>query len=365
MINDSDSQSVDSWWGEPTIRNQSSTETGDGQKGGMKEHTSGAESSSNTRSPSGTPANGSEWDPTALPSRIPLQQQAAAHSAQRSSVASAPPSRINPLPDSKRIGFATVPRHTSPPVKSVWTESDANPAQNSSSPPRAAQPPTQSSSREGAEVRRSGGGGGSSGGRGGAGGGRGTGGGGSGSGGRGVLTSNGTAPAEAVPAAEPSKARRYLDRIEGLKATAPDNGAADMEGDDWDSDGRTPIVVSTGNIADDGPQHSKDHPGLLAAAKEGGKSGDIAARALPKASHTKVKTATFIKSSTALDQCPPPRFPEFAVIGRSNVGKSSLINSLTSQNGLAKTSKTPGESSRFYSFLVCDRDLGPGLPSAG
>ena len=67
-----------------------------------------------------------------------------------------------------------------------------------------------------------------------------------------------------------------------------------------------------------------------------------AAGLLPVASHTKVKSATFIKSSTALDQCPPARFPEFAVIGRSNVGKSSLINSLTAQHGLAKTSKTPG-----------------------
>ena len=63
---------------------------------------------------------------------------------------------------------------------------------------------------------------------------------------------------------------------------------------------------------------------------------------LPAASHSRVKSATFVKSSTALDQCPPPRYPEFAVIGRSNVGKSSLINALTSQSSLAKVSKTPG-----------------------
>ena len=43
-----------------------------------------------------------------------------------------------------------------------------------------------------------------------------------------------------------------------------------------------------------------------------------------------------------VDQCPPETFPEFAVIGRSNVGKSSLINMLTGQKGLAMVSKTPG-----------------------
>lgn len=50
-----------------------------------------------------------------------------------------------------------------------------------------------------------------------------------------------------------------------------------------------------------------------------------------------------MKSSTSLEQCPPARLPEFAVIGRSNVGKSSLINLLTGQKALAAVSKTPGE----------------------
>ncbi len=49
-----------------------------------------------------------------------------------------------------------------------------------------------------------------------------------------------------------------------------------------------------------------------------------------------------MKSSTALEQCPPARLPEFAVIGRSNVGKSSIINLLTGQKALALVSKTPG-----------------------
>ncbi len=56
----------------------------------------------------------------------------------------------------------------------------------------------------------------------------------------------------------------------------------------------------------------------------------------------RVKKAAYVKSSVTLSQCPKPKLPEFAVIGRSNVGKSSLINMLTGQGGLAKVSKTPG-----------------------
>ena len=54
--------------------------------------------------------------------------------------------------------------------------------------------------------------------------------------------------------------------------------------------------------------------------------------------------AVFVKSSASVKQCPPDRLPEFALIGRSNVGKSSLINTLTESPGLAKVSKEPGES---------------------
>jgi hypothetical protein len=65
---------------------------------------------------------------------------------------------------------------------------------------------------------------------------------------------------------------------------------------------------------------------------------------LPEPTHSRVKTATFIKSSTKLPECPPVKFPEFAVIGRSNVGKSSLINMITGTKGLALVSKEPGGS---------------------
>ena len=63
---------------------------------------------------------------------------------------------------------------------------------------------------------------------------------------------------------------------------------------------------------------------------------------LPQPRQTRVRTAEFVKSSVAVGQCPPARFPEFAIIGRSNVGKSSLINMLTGRTSLAMVSKTPG-----------------------
>lgn len=68
---------------------------------------------------------------------------------------------------------------------------------------------------------------------------------------------------------------------------------------------------------------------------------------LPPPLNSNVRKASFIKSSTRVADCPPDRLPEFAFIGRSNVGKSSLINSLTNNDKLAKVSKEPGESSRL------------------
>ncbi|KAK9833597.1 hypothetical protein WJX84_010058 [Apatococcus fuscideae] len=73
---------------------------------------------------------------------------------------------------------------------------------------------------------------------------------------------------------------------------------------------------------------------------------------LPKASHTKVKTAEYVGSAVKLTQCPPPKLPEFAIIGRSNVGKSSLINMLTGRASLALTSKTPGKTQCINHFII-------------
>jgi len=65
-----------------------------------------------------------------------------------------------------------------------------------------------------------------------------------------------------------------------------------------------------------------------------------------------IKSATFVASSDKLSQCPPGNKPEFAFIGRSNVGKSSLINMLVSQKGLAKTSSTPGKTQLINHFII-------------
>ncbi len=66
----------------------------------------------------------------------------------------------------------------------------------------------------------------------------------------------------------------------------------------------------------------------------------------------KIKEALFAGSSTRISERPKQVFPEFAFIGRSNVGKSSLINMLTGRKGLAKTSRTPGKTQLVNHFLI-------------
>ena len=65
-----------------------------------------------------------------------------------------------------------------------------------------------------------------------------------------------------------------------------------------------------------------------------------------------VHTAEFIVSNTQADRCPPPDRPEFAFTGRSNVGKSSLINLIANRKSLAKTSGKPGKTQTINHFLV-------------
>jgi GTP-binding protein len=65
-----------------------------------------------------------------------------------------------------------------------------------------------------------------------------------------------------------------------------------------------------------------------------------------------INTATYVISSPKVENCPKPDMPEYAFIGRSNVGKSSLINMLTGQNKLAKTSNTPGKTQLINHFLI-------------
>lgn len=65
-----------------------------------------------------------------------------------------------------------------------------------------------------------------------------------------------------------------------------------------------------------------------------------------------IKSAEFVISNTDYKKCPDSRLPEYAFIGRSNVGKSSLINMLTNKNGLAMTSSKPGKTLLINHFII-------------
>ena len=79
----------------------------------------------------------------------------------------------------------------------------------------------------------------------------------------------------------------------------------------------------------------------------------------------KISTATFLSSSPDLKHCPKTDLPEFAFIGRSNVGKSSLINLLTGRKNLAKTSQTPGKTRLINHFSINDEWMLVDLPGYG
>ena len=78
-----------------------------------------------------------------------------------------------------------------------------------------------------------------------------------------------------------------------------------------------------------------------------------------------LKEASFVKSSSQPSECPKPDRPEYAFIGRSNVGKSSLLNMLVGRNSLAKTSSTPGKTQLINHFDVDDTWYLVDLPGFG
>lgn len=78
-----------------------------------------------------------------------------------------------------------------------------------------------------------------------------------------------------------------------------------------------------------------------------------------------IKSAIFVKSSPNISNCPDDGKPEYAFIGRSNVGKSSLINMLTNKKGLALTSSTPGKTLLINYFLINDSWYIVDLPGYG
>jgi GTP-binding protein len=78
-----------------------------------------------------------------------------------------------------------------------------------------------------------------------------------------------------------------------------------------------------------------------------------------------IKNPQFVKSSQKLSELPPEDKPEYAFVGRSNVGKSSLINSLCNRKQLAKTSGTPGKTQLINHFLIDDTWYIVDLPGYG
>lgn len=84
-----------------------------------------------------------------------------------------------------------------------------------------------------------------------------------------------------------------------------------------------------------------------------------------KISYMIIKSAIFISSSPKLKDCPESMLPEFAFIGRSNVGKSSLINMITNIKNLAKTSSTPGKTQLINHFLINKNWMLADLPGIG
>ncbi len=78
-----------------------------------------------------------------------------------------------------------------------------------------------------------------------------------------------------------------------------------------------------------------------------------------------IKQAKFLISNTDVRKCPPPDRPEYAFIGRSNVGKSSLINMLVGQKSLAKVSTRPGKTQLINHFVIDDSWYLVDLPGYG
>ena len=78
-----------------------------------------------------------------------------------------------------------------------------------------------------------------------------------------------------------------------------------------------------------------------------------------------IKQAKFVTSNSSVDKCPKPDRPEYAFIGRSNVGKSSLINMLVNSKSLAKTSSRPGKTQLINHFIIDESWYLVDLPGYG
>ena len=92
---------------------------------------------------------------------------------------------------------------------------------------------------------------------------------------------------------------------------------------------------------------------------------NVKSLSLHKISHMIIKSAQFVISNTDIKLCPKDGKPEYAFIGRSNVGKSSLINMITERNKLAKTSGRPGKTQLINHFIINDEWYLVDLPGYG
>ena len=98
---------------------------------------------------------------------------------------------------------------------------------------------------------------------------------------------------------------------------------------------------------------------------ESAEVGDPGADELEAGRKLFARPATFMLSVAKLDQLPPAGLPEVAFAGRSNVGKSSLINTLTGRSSLARTSNTPGRTQQINLFDLSGRLILADLPGYG
>jgi GTP-binding protein len=94
-------------------------------------------------------------------------------------------------------------------------------------------------------------------------------------------------------------------------------------------------------------------------------TGDIDRERNERARHLFAQACTFVAGATSIDQLPPPGQPEVAFAGRSNVGKSSLLNALTGRRTLARTSATPGRTRQINFFSLGERLVLVDLPGYG
>jgi len=112
-----------------------------------------------------------------------------------------------------------------------------------------------------------------------------------------------------------------------------------------------------------GPSPSDDHPETLGDALAG--DADAEAAALEAGRLLFAKECSFLRGVVRLDGLPEPRLPEIAFAGRSNVGKSSLLNALTGRKALARTSNTPGRTREINFFALGGALLLADLPGYG